>query len=335
MMKVKAAALYFTKCFFDGDESSAPKEFDGLNQRLTGDQVITAGANGAALSMSLMNQVSVAIERMVGSGLETGSISALNYASSLYTVPLLFVNSLVNVLFPALSDRAAQQQVAELFEVVTAGMRMMAIFLIPAMVLFIVQGEPLVRLLFQRGAFDHEATNRSSMALQIYATGILPFGINLWLARAFHSLGMMWKRAGIVFGALVLQVVLMLPLAQRLGYLGIAYGTSLSLFASAIAGYCVLHRETNWSLGRSMGVLVSKLALSSVIMVGGIYASVSVIRHLAGNGSASSECAQLAGACVGGVVAWLIGLWWVKVGEFQVVLQWMQERFGGLSWGNR
>ena len=63
MMKVKAAALYFTKCFFDGDESSAPREFDGLNVRLTGNQVITdSGGNGANLSESFMNQLIDAVQ---------------------------------------------------------------------------------------------------------------------------------------------------------------------------------------------------------------------------------------------------------------------------------
>lgn len=62
MMKVKAAALYFTKSFFDGDEASAPREFDGLNQRLTGNQVITAGANGDALTLALLNQLIDAVK---------------------------------------------------------------------------------------------------------------------------------------------------------------------------------------------------------------------------------------------------------------------------------
>ena len=62
MMKVKAAALYFTKSFFDGDESSAPREFDGLNIRLTGNQVLSGGTNGGGLSMSLMNQLIDAVK---------------------------------------------------------------------------------------------------------------------------------------------------------------------------------------------------------------------------------------------------------------------------------
>lgn len=61
-MKVKAASLYFTKIFFDGDEGSTPKEPDGLNQRLTGNQVITAGTNGAAISHALLQQCIDAVD---------------------------------------------------------------------------------------------------------------------------------------------------------------------------------------------------------------------------------------------------------------------------------
>ncbi|MAH50281.1 hypothetical protein CMI37_30955 [Candidatus Pacearchaeota archaeon] len=63
VMKAKAAALYFTKIFFDGDEATESKQFDGLNQRLTGNQLITAGANGANLDLNLLDQV---IDAVVG-----------------------------------------------------------------------------------------------------------------------------------------------------------------------------------------------------------------------------------------------------------------------------
>jgi hypothetical protein len=49
LMKAKAARTYFEKIFIDGDEESVPKQFDGLNQRLTGSQVIEAGEDGANL----------------------------------------------------------------------------------------------------------------------------------------------------------------------------------------------------------------------------------------------------------------------------------------------
>jgi hypothetical protein len=53
----KAIALDFTKYFFDGDSASDPREFDGLNRRLSGGtQELEAGANGAPLTLALLDE---------------------------------------------------------------------------------------------------------------------------------------------------------------------------------------------------------------------------------------------------------------------------------------
>jgi len=53
-MQSKATALRFTKEFFDGDEATDVTGFDGVNKRLTGNQVIYAGDNGAVLTKNLL-----------------------------------------------------------------------------------------------------------------------------------------------------------------------------------------------------------------------------------------------------------------------------------------
>lgn len=57
-MKVRALALAWTNKFINGNNQTDPREFDGLAVRVTGDQIISAGttANGAALSLSIMDQ---------------------------------------------------------------------------------------------------------------------------------------------------------------------------------------------------------------------------------------------------------------------------------------
>lgn len=56
-LKAKAASLFFTKMFFDGDSQADPRQFDGLNRRLTGSQVLTAGPNGAAVSVEMLDDL--------------------------------------------------------------------------------------------------------------------------------------------------------------------------------------------------------------------------------------------------------------------------------------
>jgi hypothetical protein len=56
-LKAKAAAIKFTEAFFEGDSGVDANSFDGLKTRLTGTQVLTAGAAGAALTLSMMDDL--------------------------------------------------------------------------------------------------------------------------------------------------------------------------------------------------------------------------------------------------------------------------------------
>lgn len=55
-MKVKALALAWTKTFIKGDNSSEPREFDGMQIRLTGDASIENHATGAGLSLAKLDE---------------------------------------------------------------------------------------------------------------------------------------------------------------------------------------------------------------------------------------------------------------------------------------
>lgn len=57
-MKVRALSLAWTRKFIKGDTASDPREFDGLQTRLTGAQVVSAGttANGAALGLGKLDE---------------------------------------------------------------------------------------------------------------------------------------------------------------------------------------------------------------------------------------------------------------------------------------
>lgn len=63
-MKVKSLAHRWTKAFIKGDSASDPREFDGLQVRLTGTQKISAGSTsgGAALSLAKLDEVIDAVD---------------------------------------------------------------------------------------------------------------------------------------------------------------------------------------------------------------------------------------------------------------------------------
>ena len=62
-MKVKALAANITRKIIKGDAETDPREFDGLQKRLTGNQVILAGSgSGAALSLMKLDEAIDAVQ---------------------------------------------------------------------------------------------------------------------------------------------------------------------------------------------------------------------------------------------------------------------------------
>jgi hypothetical protein len=62
-MKSKALSLTWLETFFLGDSGTEPREFDGLETRLTGSQVVDAGAaGGATLTLAKLDELIDAIE---------------------------------------------------------------------------------------------------------------------------------------------------------------------------------------------------------------------------------------------------------------------------------
>lgn len=63
-MKVKSLAHRITETFIKGDNATEPREFDGLQTRLTGSQKIAAGstANGSALSLAKLDELIDAVD---------------------------------------------------------------------------------------------------------------------------------------------------------------------------------------------------------------------------------------------------------------------------------
>jgi hypothetical protein len=61
-MKSKALSLEWTRSFFKGDSAQNANQFDGLEKRLVGNQVLTAGENGGVLTLALLDELIDAVE---------------------------------------------------------------------------------------------------------------------------------------------------------------------------------------------------------------------------------------------------------------------------------
>ena len=93
--------------------------------------------------------------------------------------------------------------------------------------------EPIVSLLFGRGAFDEKAIYLTSYALFFYAVGMIGFGLREVLSRGFYSLQDTKTPMINAFIAMVMNIILNIILSRFLGIGGLAL-----LQAFCIILYC-------------------------------------------------------------------------------------------------
>lgn len=133
-----------------------------------------------------VNQINVLVDRTLASSIAVGGISALNYASRLNGfVQGMFVTTISSVMYPMISKMAAQNNMNGLKKSVSEAINIISLLVIPATVGAMVFAEPVVKLLFGRGAFDPQAISMTSDALFFYSMGMIGFGLREVLSSAF------------------------------------------------------------------------------------------------------------------------------------------------------
>ena len=135
-------------------------------------------------------QINVAMVQLVALYVGTGIVSSFNGAVRLMELPQgVFGISLATYLLPTLSGLAAEKNYPEFRSTLRHGLGTLIFMNAIACVLLVALAEPIVRLLFERGAFSVSSTARVSYALTCLAPGLVMFSTVNILARAFYALG--------------------------------------------------------------------------------------------------------------------------------------------------
>lgn len=201
-------------------------------------------------------QLNTIVDKALGSTLEEGSMSALNYANSLSSiVTSVFVLSLSTVLFPTLTESAANKNVTEYRKTLMQSFRGLTMVLMPISVITFVECKDIVTIVYARGNFDQEAIKATSEVLRFYSLGFAFIGIREVFSRALFALQdtrtpMINSTIGVVC-----NIICSIALVRRFGITGIAIGTFISSLVSAML--------LLWSVWRRVELLSIKEMLIS------------------------------------------------------------------------
>jgi putative peptidoglycan lipid II flippase len=178
--------------------------------------------------------VDVLLARRFLSQLGLGAQSYFSWALRLCDFPQgIFVMALQTAALPSLSRLAARGDRGELAKTAAFGLRLALFVAIPASLLYVTLAEPLVVLLFQRGAFDRTSAHETARAVVAQGAGIWLVASVRQLVSVYYSLGDTRTPvlvAGLDLGAFVLAALL---LRGPLGHAGVSAAVTLSSLVQA------------------------------------------------------------------------------------------------------
>jgi putative peptidoglycan lipid II flippase len=253
--------------------------------------------------------VNMAVSRLVGLSLNDAAASVLNLATRLMELPIgVFAVAVSTVVFPLIAKYASQGDHTNLVASYRKGMRLILVINTPAAVGLAVLAEPIIRLLFQRGAFTAEDTRLMIPILAVFALGLPFFSFVNLVLRAFYAQKDTSTPVRAAFLSFLINLGLSLVLMGPLSTVGLAIASNVAVVVQAWYLQVHLARKQPAMAFHHLAWDTAKVVLASLAM-GAVVSAGWWCRGLAREGKFIDVVALA--LLIGGGVVLYAGLAWV------------------------
>ena len=255
---------------------------------------------------------------------EFGAVAEIAYAFTIFSVPYgILAVAISTALMPDLSEQHSRGDTESYRRTFSLGLRSIAFVLAPASIAMIVLAEPMVGLLYQRGAFDAEQTRTVATLLAAYAVGLVGYSAYFFLVRAFYSRRNTRTPAVLNVAIFVIFVGFAYALSRLWQAPGIALALSAAYALLALASLAATRREIGRIDGRRLANSLARILAAGAVMYALALAGV----ELLGEGNSFWERLAIL-ALVGGVstAAYLGVALALRAEELRAVLEMVKRR---------
>lgn len=222
---------------------------------------------GATIIGVGVTQVNVQLNSIVAVLIGPGSPSYLYYAERLIYLPLgIFATALGTILLPTFSGHITQGRTDLIRDTLNHSLRQLMFIMLPVAVGMFVLAKPIVRLVYERGAFSAFSTDMTTLAVQCYAPGLVVFSLLKVLIPVFYAHQDMKTPMKIGLACTALNVALMLILMWPMKHAGIALATVLSSGVQVVIMGVLVHRRIGSPGWRNIFSAVGRMAVASAAM---------------------------------------------------------------------
>jgi putative peptidoglycan lipid II flippase len=275
-------------------------------------------------------QINVFVNTQFAAGEGTGAISWLDYAFRVMYLPIgLFGVSIATASTPALSRLAASNDLTQMRHTVASAIGLMLALNVPATVGLITLAAPIVQLVFEHGEFGPADTAATARALQFYALGLVGYSIVRIVSPAFYALHR--SRIPVIASvtSIVANIALNIVLVRRMGFAGLALGTSIAAMVNAILQAVMLRHAIGGIEARRIATTLVKAAIASAVMGVVAWYTDAWLRAVLPGGSTMRQALHVFATIVVALTALSAAAWLVRLREFEEARRMVFNRLKG------
>ncbi|MGM0394779.1 MAG: murein biosynthesis integral membrane protein MurJ [Thermodesulfobacteriota bacterium] len=202
--------------------------------------------------------------KFFGSFLAPGHIAAMNYALRIMFILVGFFGQAIGMAsYPFMAGIAATGDMDRLNHVINQTLKF--IFLvIPFSILFMVLRYEIVMILFQRGAFDADATRLTAGVLPFFMAGAFAFSAQTFVARGFYALENTLFPALVTTGCMLAGLPVIYGCMKAFGVNGVALGLSGTVIVSTFVLFASWNTKTRNPGKNRVYLFLARLILASL-----------------------------------------------------------------------
>lgn len=218
------------------------------------------------------------VYRILVSDLESGSLSSLKYAEKItQLLTLVFLNSLTVVIYPLLSEKAAQKNMNAMRDTISAAIRLVFFLTVPLIAGITLLRQPLVELVYRHGEFSMHDVQMTSIALLYFVIGLTANGISSVFGHAVLAMQKTRAAVAVTVTSQAFAIALFILLVPTMKHAGLALASSLVPISIAALYFLYLTRYIPklWLIFKHS--LFLKTLLLTVFMIGVVQISLNAV----------------------------------------------------------
>ena len=231
----------------------------------------------ALIAPAAIGQGAIQINLLISTSLAArflpqGAVSFLYYADRLNQLPLgLLGIGIGTVILPLLSRQIGGGDMKAANETQNRSLELALFLSLPAAVALVVAATPIVRGVFQHGAFTAADTVGTATALAAFSLGVPAYVIIKVLTPGFYARSDTRTPVRLAIVAMLVNLAGNLILIWPLAHVGVALATAISAWVNVALLYAVLHRRGHLALDARLRRKLWRIAAAAAMMAIGLW----------------------------------------------------------------